>query len=509
MEFSLNRTVLGSLSYALDAVSEQPVDIDFTLPDYCPDIEKILRCKLTPKIYSRTLSGGRLQIDGNTVVNILYVNPKGNTIRACEQTVPFSAVFQLKETPEDSVIETKVRPEYLNCRALSPRRLTVHGAFSVCAKVISKDSLELCSPASDGLEQRTRKISCSALSALCQEEFTAGDELQIGGKPPVEVILDSSVQAHITDLKLIPDKLMLNGELAVRILYLSDVDGSEPQTLSCVVPFSRVVDCPGLSEDTEAAVGLDVLSFDVRLKSDILSETPVVDVDARLCLSLKGYTSCECEIVTDAFSTEYPTQLELRNLSYPAVSEVIDKTVMHKDSLSIGDTSVSEIIELHADCGSSNPTLSDGKLNLASKINVCLLGKDNGGEPVYIERVMDAVSELDVDPGFNQLGNVSCSVISLSYRIGENNTIELRIELRWSLTPERVETTQMVCAVTADEEGKLPKRNTSLTLYYADAGESLWDIAKSMNIALSRITDENQPVGEWLEEARMLLIPTY
>ena len=34
----------------LDTVAEQLADVDLTLPDYCPDIEKILKCTLVPKI---------------------------------------------------------------------------------------------------------------------------------------------------------------------------------------------------------------------------------------------------------------------------------------------------------------------------------------------------------------------------------------------------------------------------------------------------------------------------
>lgn len=40
MEYILEKNAVGVLTRALDSVSEQPVDIDFTLPDYCPDIEK-------------------------------------------------------------------------------------------------------------------------------------------------------------------------------------------------------------------------------------------------------------------------------------------------------------------------------------------------------------------------------------------------------------------------------------------------------------------------------------
>ena len=165
MEYILEKNAVGVLTRALDSVSEQPVDIDFTLPDYCPDIEKILRCKITPKIYNRNLSGGQLQIDGTTVVNILYTDNKDN-IRACEQSIPFNTSFSVKEVPDNYVIETEVKCEYLNYRPLSQRRITVHGAFSLYAKVYTKGSVELYSPNEESnLEYNTEEITLCALSS--------------------------------------------------------------------------------------------------------------------------------------------------------------------------------------------------------------------------------------------------------------------------------------------------------------------------------------------------------
>ena len=137
MEYPTESRFLRAPAAVLDTVAEQLADVDLTLPDYCPDIEKILKCTLIPKLQSKSLSGGQLRVDGSCVVNVLYVESTGKTIRCCEQSVSFSQSFSLRETPENYVVLTKTKPEYINCRALSPRRLVIHGAFSMYAKVLS------------------------------------------------------------------------------------------------------------------------------------------------------------------------------------------------------------------------------------------------------------------------------------------------------------------------------------------------------------------------------------
>ena len=42
MEFNQENRTFRAPSTVLDTVAEQLTDVDLTLPDYCPDIEKIL-----------------------------------------------------------------------------------------------------------------------------------------------------------------------------------------------------------------------------------------------------------------------------------------------------------------------------------------------------------------------------------------------------------------------------------------------------------------------------------
>ena len=171
MEFNQENRTFSTPVTVLDTVAEQLADVDLTLPDYCPDIEKILKCTLTPKIQSKSLSGGQLQIDGTCVVNVMYVESIKKTIRCCEQSVNFSQSFSVKETPDNPVIITKTKSEYINCRALSPRRLVMHGAFSLYAKVKSSSKTSIYSSNDSGIESLKKKVSCTKLKSLCQEQF--------------------------------------------------------------------------------------------------------------------------------------------------------------------------------------------------------------------------------------------------------------------------------------------------------------------------------------------------
>ncbi|MBQ2315910.1 MAG: DUF3794 domain-containing protein, partial [Clostridia bacterium] len=57
--------------------AEQPIDVDFTLPDYCPDIQKILKCRAVSRISSKGINGGTVTVDGSVTVTVIYCDGSG------------------------------------------------------------------------------------------------------------------------------------------------------------------------------------------------------------------------------------------------------------------------------------------------------------------------------------------------------------------------------------------------------------------------------------------------
>ena len=74
------------------------------LPDYCPDIQKILKCQMYPRITGRGITGDRLELDGNCLVKVFYLDAEGVTVRCCENTESFSVAIQLKKPADNGCI---------------------------------------------------------------------------------------------------------------------------------------------------------------------------------------------------------------------------------------------------------------------------------------------------------------------------------------------------------------------------------------------------------------------
>ena len=82
MDLHVNTCSFFVPSMPLDRTAEVPFDLDVHLPEYCPDVRRVLQCTVLPNIRSVSVSGESVQIEGSGVLRILYVtedNKKGDT----------------------------------------------------------------------------------------------------------------------------------------------------------------------------------------------------------------------------------------------------------------------------------------------------------------------------------------------------------------------------------------------------------------------------------------------
>ena len=70
------------------------------------------------------------------------------------------------------------------------------------------------------------------------------------------------------------------------------------------------------------------------------------------------------------------------------------------------------------------------------------------------------------------------------------------------------EQTQNITAdITLDTENQKRQTQAALTIYFAQAGESVWDIACRYNTTADAVLTQNALSGDTLTENRKLLIP--
>lgn len=493
-----------------DMVEEQPVDLDITLPDYCPDVQRILKCRLCPAITSRSITGDRLDVEGRAVVKVYYLDARRKSVRLCEHSSPFSCSFPLKGASPDTVARVRLRQEYLNCRALGPRRLDIHGAFSVIASVCSK-GIGQYPVGMDGADIRlkTRNTSLSCLSGLGQQPFSVSEVLDVGkGKPSPVTILRSDFRFLPGEHRAIEDKLMLRGEAVLSVLYTTDPETGGTDHMTFHIPVSQVIDAGGIGEDTQNDIRVDILYYDVSLKSEYDENSTLITLDARLCATVEAYAKEELPLIEDAYSTEYDLQLSRSPVTVEQLLCQADMTCSVKEDMAPAEGTVTSVADLWCETLSMITSCENNRLTVRGKAVFCLFGEGAQGEPFYTEKAVDLETGMALPEGSGEAApHLQAEVVGLQYVISGEKSVSVKADVQICGTIFRQVTEPMITAALSSEDRKREKDEAALTLYYAEAGESLWDIARRYGTSAESIMQANEFTEPCTPSRGMIFVP--
>lgn len=506
MDYMLNREALATSEIIYDGCQEQPVDLDISLPDYCPDIQKILKCQVYPRITSRGVTGDKLEVEGNYTVRVFYLDANAATVRCCESSSSFYSSASLKQAPENPRVFASVRVEYINCRATSPRRLDIHGAFSVCGKVLCQNSCEVaCNIEGDDIEQRSMELPFSRIAAFSQQQFSVDEVLELGqGKLEPDNILRTDAFATLTDYSIVANKIMAKGDVCIKFLYASAEGALE--SMEYAIPYNEMLDCDGVTEDCMCDIRITVSDISVQIKNDYSGDSVYFDTQVRLFAAAVAYEKTSIDIVTDAYSKLYDLDINAKQKTFDNLVDLLQETYAAKASLEVSD-SISKIIDVWNEMSTVTATKEGGAIQFRGKLNICVLAINEDGRPFYFERMVDFEYACSWQGEQPQLKcDAAVTVEGIGYRItGDGLDIKADLQLTASIFSQ--DTCKVIYDVTADETKPRIRENAALNIYYADAGETLWDIARTYCTSVDAIKLENDLNCDAVENRCMLLIP--
>ena len=509
MEYKMEQSILCSSEVICDSNQERSVDVSVNLPDYCPDVHKILKCQLYPSILNKGITGNRLDIDGSYTIRIFYLDRDGKSIHCCEHAENFSTSVSLKKEADLNCMWVYCQVEYINCRAANSRKIDVHGAFSIHSKVICQNPYEVTGNIlEEDAQQLLSPVDFTKLAAFETRPFTIEEILELSeSKPEPDSVLYAKAFIRSTEYKIIPGKVMLKGDMTIKILYTPGPEEDIPECMEYDIPFTQVLDCPGITEDCQCDLRLQSSSCDVQIRNEYTDDKIYFQVQIRFNASVVVYLPEHVEIVSDAYSRKYAEAVEKVQVETEQLENILQETLLEKVNFPLA-ANVSKIIDVWNEMCGVETEINGKNIRFIGKYNVCVLMLTEDGEINYMERVADFLYESSVETDSPIRLDPECCISDMSYRLSSGE-IEIKTEIQLTSS---VFICNSVCAVkkmTADENDLLPEDPAAICIYYAQKGETLWEIAKQYRSSLREICQENNLSETSLEEPGMILIPVH
>ena len=486
---------------------EQPIDCDITLPDYCTDIQKILKCMAVTGISSVAVSGNRIMAEGSVTVRVLYLDDN-EEIGTYEQSVPFAKYVE--ESDLQSVVFTDCRAKtgYMNCRAVNQRRVDIHGAVILDFYTrVKRDTAVITGDLSEDLEKRSCNLKIANSAADAGRFFAVTEVENLKDRPAVGSIIRTGSYALVNEVKVIKDKALVKGDLLVTLTYTSK-SSSSIERYDTRLPISQIVDAAGLDENEIIDTSLRVTQLNIIPKVDATGEYKLLDISARLVAEMHAYSECEFSGVTDAYSLKDAIVPEHADVPVLKYVEKIEDSILVNSNLDISESECSDVLDIWCCDSSTSYKFSESTLEIYGSATVGLIGKSADEGYNFFERTVD----FSYTKTYESIESVHCmpKVLFTGQSAAKNSSggFDVRLEASLKVDVFAQEKLKLVTDIKVSEGETIHSdEGAAVVIYFASQGESVWDIARRYNTTVVSVMTENELADDILQKDMMLLIP--
>ncbi|MCL2856626.1 MAG: DUF3794 domain-containing protein [Oscillospiraceae bacterium] len=508
MELNLRQQTITINETVLQASVEQPIECDALLPDYLPDIVKVLKCAAVAHVETSSVSASRLTVEGIVQIHVYYSSEQ-NQIRHAEYKVPFAKQVELRSSPERPVVSIIPSVDYVNCRAVNQRRIDVRGAISLALKIIDQKEQQILVDANGaGLQLKREVVRATDIVGHARTTFSVSEDLELGyGKSQIGSIVRTSQKVRVHEHKVISGKVVIKGDLLLHVLYQPLEDDEGLESMEYTLPISQIIDSEHASEDCECDLEVFIAGCELTPKTGDDGEMRMFGLEAKIGANLTVHRRSEVPVVSDCYSTKFEAVAARSPVSFIRLIDIINEAISHKVTLELPE-GVERMLDAWGDIEAVTYRQEADELTLELKLNVCLFARMANKECFYFEHPTELTHTITLSQDCLDIQfEPTCDLISSSYSLVGKEKIDMRFEVVVRGSVYCNVRSEAISDITVDEEQAKTKEQNKLYIYYADMGESVWNIAKHYNTAASAIWEENNIEDDMLGEGRMLLIP--
>lgn len=479
----------------LDTVNTYEETADAIVPDTFPDLMRIAAVFGTPQLKDDVPQSGRVFLSGSIRMTVFYV-PEGGGLRKLDIPVSFAHIQEAQDINERCQLFASCRVVSADARIMNSRKLSVTATLCISCQVFCPESLTL-TTAFDDADENLEILSASHLVTLpvcaCRKEFTLMDDVNLADFSRYSSIAVPRAELRLSDCRLMNEKAIIKGD-AVLHLLAETTDGLL-ENADCVLSFTQIVEAEGMKDDAQLSVRFAVRHLDAELRDDGL-----ISVGLGVSVLLTAFETLTLQTIEDVYHLQHPVQIESRSISLSSYRLLPELGCEASETLSVG-MKIAQI----ADVTAVTDRLMQESSPLCLRMMVCVVYRAEDGCYYSMHRAVQMPLDAPAAPETVRLQALQCRA---SAAISGEDSIVLSLSGRCSVLAQESLTIRDLTTLTVDTEVCSPTVPVSVILRYMDAGERLWDIAKSYRTTVDAIRQANQLTEDVTNtQAQMLLIP--
>ena len=505
----MNRdNTISTEAVVYEGQAEQGIELDYVLPDYYPEIFKVLKCSLTPAIVSKTITADyRLLLDGVVYIRVMYLAENSDELFCVEQRTTWSKAVELgkKNMEGEPVVKVNAKVDYCNCRAVSSRRIDVRGAISCKIRVNGLNVFEL-PVLSDDLIVRTKEITACPAPLTAAKQYNLREEIETGAKG-ISYILSIDTVPTINDVRIIADKAVIKGSINVSALYGVKSEGTgskELEKMSADIPISQILDIRGIDDTFVCIPELCVMNCELIPSSD----SGILSCEIIGECRVKAYREEKILLPTDVYSTRFETEHTSANLRSISQPKKINEQLTLRSSVTSGMGEFEAVWDSRCELSNLVCRAEHGELTLTGQLISQAIGKVSG-LPCFAEKTEafeskisnpditpETLIEFTAQPNGNSFSITNDGAVGISTLVDFNGSI---------LSQQSFDVLKSVNVM--EDKPRVRDEDIALRIIYTNGTEDCWSLAKRCGTTVEALMNENSIESDDTPITGMVIIP--
>lgn len=499
-----------------EASTEIILESDTNVPDSKPDIMNVALKTAQVEIDEVIPFAGKVSVKGRLHFFILYSSDgAGSQLENMDGYISFEEKLAMPSVSPDDSVYTKTSLDDLSVIVLNSRKIRIQSVVSLTAT-----SSEICDffipmavESTDPVEYHTKQLSLSKLVVCRDEEYHIREEILLpSGYPNIRKVLWKELTLRELNFRLLDDKIALQGELYLFIMYEADNEEAPVYSYETIIPISGSMECEGCQETSSHNISYFIKAKKISVIPDIDGEERSIIPELTMDIPIRIYETENTNMLTDVYGVTKDIETVNQSISMDNIfAKTIGRTRI-TEQLKLDDSlpGVMQILHSNGEASISETKISDAGLLLSGYFTVNILyitGNDDapystvqGHFPFeYLLEIgdmqMDYTYSVDVHAEQVQVGVLDGSNLDIKGVVVFNAVIFNKLEFN------------LIDDINESEIDKnYLKSLPCLTIYVVKSGDSLWKIGKKYYVTVDSIMKTNNLESDLIYPGQKLLI---
>lgn len=506
MELEFDREVTHCYEVVSSGTVCQEETLETIVPDACPDMLRIVAVCTQATLNGKQAREGLAEVSGSVRAVVLYQPEEGGGLRRLEAALPFTSQMEAPGLTPQGTVYACARVRGAEARALNPRKVLLRVDLAVEVTAFQPTEHMVCQavlePEEHKVEQMIAQAETYQLCAVQEKPFPFTDQIRLnGGQGEGMEVLSCQAQPVCGECKLIGSKLIFKGTVELQLLVQEAGGALTPYRES--MPFSQVMEVPGMGEGGECRMDLELTQV-----SCLPSGEDGRSLELTLDLLAQAQVWCRrpVQLLQDLYSTAWETQVDREEQTLWKLVDQSSRAQNVRELLETGAMPRS-VVDSWVNLGEITQSREGNEIVLTGSALVTVLYLDEEEAVQAFQRTLPLSCRLEAPAGAMCRCHLLCPGEVFATPAAGGLEVRFTAEFQFQLLqPQRA--LAVSSASLGEPRSKQEGQQPSVVLRLASPGETLWDIAKAYATTQNQILQANQLEEGSLPTGKMLLIPS-